>query len=1376
MHGSRRTCLVATFWIASVAATISHDSSRAADPKPKAKPAAAPVVVAPPPAGVLDKAWSVAEIKGNTFAASECLGKPAIAASGRSLLIVTPEKLGPDQKITVQFRFTTPGARASVSLAVGLANAVDLKEKGFAIGAAAGAGSVAWSASDPGSLTRTKDVRGTYRPQFHVERSLSWPESLRANVEADMVASRPLEERILTLEATLRPHGYELMLDGLPLAIVKHDEINTAGFARLSITPAVEIVRVATAPVPPASDDWVFRPVSLASILNASQINGATVDRKTLQTASGALKIGGVPFELAQPDAAGHDHVDVGTSWFRVGNLDGRYSGRGSDALSSRWPGALLKDPARITVRLPMARYRALHLLAAADDEAAGVPVVTAQFYRAQAGFPKSFATRAPAFSAKSKDAQAIDVKTTGGKSGRLYLVTIPIEPGALAEFDDLDFVDVELTKEVKLYRASPDPMYYSIHAAGLPSSVHVYAMTAERPAIDVDLAAAAYGHIWTAPETPKYTATLTNRTGREREVQLALTATSLDGDESIKLNKTVKLSASQPAKVVFTLKPKTFGLHHVELKITDGKQSWVEPRDLAYLREDSRERGDWDFGRGPLFGFWNWGGGHLTPSAEKQLSVMAKAGIETTPGSFEEYTARHGEATRKVMEDYKIFTLKFAGAGDHYVTLKFAGDLKKDGLEKARETFLKTLHDRQSQPGPNSRPMFLSYYAEPSIGPLTHGIFPKFIGEPEVPFTDAERERYEMFLNGFVEGAKIVRKEFPQVKNLLPHGDPAFLVHFLQNNPKEVAPLVDGICVDIPAFERLPEQQFHQVSLHRMYMTRKEMADAGVKNPVLPMYEGPCIPSGPGALTDQEQADLTIRNSLILLVYGVDIQNGGFPAFDTASYWGEQHYGCGVLNRLSLETPKVAYAALATLTRHLNRANYEKWVPTGSNTVFALQFKHYKTGKLVHVLWTVRGRRPVTIDVPAGAKVTAYDQMDNVIAAKAANGKLTFTVDASPCYVEGLPGDAVVALGEPDHGDAAPGENAHKLANLGDGSWTIALQQEPGYEESHTPYIFRFPSKMTAEPTNAPSAMGGKALSVHFPNPEKDRVFVPYYSVLKPAKPIEIPGKASHLGLWVKGASDWGRAVYFCRDAKGEQWINVGTRGAWNCDDLHSWMSFNFDGWRYLRMELPANSGYDQYREGGSAWWGPYSKGDGNIDLPLSVEKIVVERRTHVMYVEDPQPADRSDVLLGDLYAEYERPGDATSAAIELAAVRMPVPKEVKGLGNPIADLHTAGVGKAVTIERITLPEQTADGTMCYVHFPAVVGAKQYDVWASPYADGRGALTVGKAWKEPGLMIRGLRPNQDFYLFAVYTDADGKMSKPSAPFKINLQDFFGMK
>jgi len=1374
------------FLALALCAMVVHSASTADVAKPapekpaakgaKAKKAApAPIVYEQAPVSVLDpKAWRVVEVKGNTFAVGQQEGKPVITASGKSLQIVSLDKLKVDTRIRIQLRFVTPAVRSQLTLAVGLADVTDIKEKGHHISLASAPAAINWSVTDPHSKARVPETNGSYRPQFLVERSLAWPESLRANVEADMVASKPLGERRLTLDVVTRDRGYDVSLDGIPLKVVDAEGLNPRGFARITLNPNVELASVTTDAMP-LDKKWVHRPVPLESVLNESKIDGAKLDRTSFGR-SNSFQHAGIPFELAGPNAEGHDHVDVGRSWFRQGNLAGRYSGRGADALSSRWPGALVKDPARIVLRLPMARYQALHLLAAADTEADSVPIVTAQFYRAQAGFPKNFVGRVPAFSATSAAQDAIAVKTTEGKGGRLYHVTIPIDAGQLAEFDDLDYVDVELTKQVQIYRASPDPLFYSQHAAGLPSSVHVYALTAERPAVDVKLESSAYAHIWTMPEQPSYKVTLQNRQGPARDVKVELATTSLDGKRTNHQQSVVHLPSDGDVNLTIPVVLKSFGYHDVAVTITDGKQTQVERRSLAYLRQDTRDRGDWDFGRGPLFGFWNWGGGHHTPSADKQLLAMAKAGIESTPGSYEEYTKRHGDEARKVMEQYKIFTLKFAGAGDHYITGKFAADLKNLGLEKAKQEFLKTLNERKSAAGPNSRPMFLSFYAEPSIGPTTHGIFPKFIDVPETPFSDYETERYNLFLNGFVEGAKIVREHFPQVKCLLPHGDPAFSMHFLQRNPKEVAPLLDGVCVDIPCFERLPEQQFHQVSLHRLYMTRKEMTAAGIHKPFLPMYEGPCVPSGPGAITDQEQADLTIRNSLLLFVYGVDIQNGGFPAFDTASYWGEQHYGFGVLNRVSLETPKIAYTSLATLTRHLNRCNYHKWLPTGSLNAYALQFKHYKTDKLVHVMWTLRGQRPVTLDVPEGAKVQVYDQNDNEIELARNGNKVTFTLNQSPCYVEGLPADAQISLGVADHGDAKPGAFTAKLGNPGDGSWTLETQKEPEYEESHLPYIYRFPAKMAGEPVDAPAAQGGKALAVNFPPPEKDRVFVPYYSVLKPAKPIPITGKASHLGLWVKGSGDWGRAVYFLRDAKGKQWINVGTRGAWNCDDLHSWMSFNFDGWRYLRMELPANSGYDQFREAGNAWWGVYSSGDGTVDLPLTLEKIVVERRTHVMYVNDPQPADRSDVLLGDLFAEYAAATDAAPEAVRLSAVRMPVPRDVKGLGNPIATLQAEGTGAPLTIERITLPIQEADGTQCYVHFPKVENAKQYDIWVSPYEDGRGALNLGKAWKSPGLLVRGLRPNQNFYLFATYTDAGSKVSKPSPPFVINLKDFFGMK
>jgi hypothetical protein len=648
----------------------------------------------------------------------------------------------------------------------------------------------------------------------------------------------------------------------------------------------------------------------------------------------------------------------------------------------------------------------------------------------------------------------------------------------------------------------------------------------------------------------------------------------------------------------------------------------------------------------------------------------------------------------------------------------------------------------------------------------------PDYYNAPPLPFSAAEEDRYRVFLNGVLQGVPIVKQNFPYVKNLLPHGDPLFPVLFLRRNP-EIAKLIDGVTVDIPAFERLPEQQVHQIAIHRMYVANREFAKAGIAKPTYAMYEGPCLPTGPGALSQRELSDLSVRDALMLLAYGVDFQTGGFPGFDCDDPWGEQHYGSGVFYRIPLETPKPAFAAYATMTRMLNRSNFDGWTPTGSLSTYALRFKHYKTGKLVHAMWTIRGTRQVNVAV--ANSVTVTDAMDNAVVLTPQNGSVSFSINSSPVYVSGLSADAKITLGEPDNSDAAPSAIKTKLANFGDGSWKISDAPDESYEQSHYPHIVRFPGKMSTALAAAPSTQGGKALSVHLEKQDIDRVMMPYYSTLVPSKPIVIPGKASHLGLWVKANSDWGRVVYFLRDAKGERWTSIGKAGAWNCDDIYSWSSFNFDGWRYLRFEMPSNSPYDSFREAGSTWWGSYGGGDETVDLPLSLEKVVVERRTQVMYVNDPQPAKTDDVLLGDLFAEYSAPQDQTPEAIRLASLRMPAPTAAPELENPIEKMQ-ANAAAPTRITEIKLPEQASDGTQCYVFFEKRPEAVTYDIWASPYSDGRGALQLAKNWKEQGGLVRGFRPDTDFYLFVTYTDKDGNVSKPSAPFKIHLLDLFAQK
>lgn len=139
----------------------------------------------------------------------------------------------------------------------------------------------------------------------------------------------------------------------------------------------------------------------------------------------------------------------------------------------------------------------------------------------------------------------------------------------------------------------------------------------------------------------------------------------------------------------------------------------------------------------------------------------------------------------------------------------------------------------------------------------------------------------------------------------------------------------------------------------------------------------------------------------------------------------GEQHYGGGLIECLPLRTPKVAFAAYATMTRQLNRMNYVKAIDTGSTSVFCLQFQHYRTGELLHVFWALRGKCPISLSVPAGAKVVVFDQMDNATELIEQGGLVTFTATQSVRYVNGLKADAKMSLGEPDHSDSKPPRRA---------------------------------------------------------------------------------------------------------------------------------------------------------------------------------------------------------------------------------------------------------------------------------------------------------------------------------------------------------------
>ena len=421
----------------------------------------------------------------------------------------------------------------------------------------------------------------------------------------------------------------------------------------------------------------------------------------------------------------------------------------------------------------------------------------------------------------------------------------------------------------------------------------------------------------------------------------------------------------------------------------------------------------------------------------------MAAAGVETSTANYSLSTPE----IQALAEKYHFISEAAFVSTIMYITGFTGPDIPTAPVfdpakpEESAKVMVEDMKKWKCEPSAISRPTFVPFFTEPNLWPITTGTWPTHWGGEEYQLTKTEQARFDDMLAKYLAGARAVRKEWPNYKLLMPYGEPMNTAVFLRLSP-EIRELIDGSALDLPGFERMPEQQINQVVFNRMYATMKDIRKY-VPDPYLVMTEGFCVSSKDIDTREEGQADISIRDFLVLMGYGVTRFESSNSAFDCANYWGENHYGGGWCSRLPLAMPKPAYVQYATLTRHLNRANFTKFVPTGSTSTYCQQFEHYKTGKLIHVLWTIRGTRPVTVKVPAGATLELYDPNDNVTQLREKNGTVAFTIDQSPVYLEGLAEDAEITLGESDHSDSKPAKVHRKIANLGDGSWKVVENED---------------------------------------------------------------------------------------------------------------------------------------------------------------------------------------------------------------------------------------------------------------------------------------------------------------------------------------------
>jgi len=1191
------------------------------------------------------------------------------------------------------------------------------------------------------SADRFPDVSPVWDADFRMEVEA-------ANAEIPLLGDTWFEVRIVHDDA-----GVRIYTDGL-LVAERPGPASVQGATGLLLAGKTRVAALTVRRSPRRSTP--FHPVALDRLCNATAVGDgseAVVDPASLPPPGGTVAVGDVPFVFPSR-REGADHVDIGASLFRYRRTIGGITAR------QTWPDPGMIDGGRLSLNVPNRPYARLWVIGMSDGDDFSVPIVTVRFFRPFAGFCVDREATMPGLTVESDSAATacLPVTLDNGKTANLWLVPIDLDSVAIASsFREENVLSVELTKQVHDFRAFPDPMSYGRFQGGPPSGVHLFAMTFEEAPLHMVASGNRTGNAYLDPEKPVWQVNIENLRPGSVDAEVRLQVTDPYGQTSFATNRTVPVMSGAPVRVDVAIPSSVYGLHRVRTEVLlagPSPSSFVQEGTFIQLPDDTRRASV----RDSRWGLPNFAGGHLTnPDMDESHYLHRAAGSRMTRGSASKYSGRRRwEVFPRPMHLFRG-PEKWAYE-DPYDPEAYEAFGEQIGRHVA--DLLKQHPDLQ----------YVTLFAETKISMLYAAkTLPQYLGEPEHVLDEQEEMEFRARWITAEAATKGIRKHAPTVKIVFGWCGSLFSVPFMERGYPKAD--MDGIGLDMPQFERMPEMPIRSVTPSRLWMLQEAMRRYGYEDVPLIHCESYFPTSHRLALGHRGAADNIVRTSVLSMALGTDRFLGCVSLYDCADYWGTQHYGSiGIVSRRPEYNPKHGFAAYATMTRMLDVVEFGGYVPTDSLSSYCVRFK---ASPYVHCLWTIRGKRDATLKFAGAEDVTVIDESGNKTMHTLVDGMTMVGLSPTPIWIQSGQPIETAQVGVPAYTNA-PGPHSRQLDSL-EGPWTYSPEPYARYASNHWD-IMRVPGTMVSESVDSAERQS-KVWRITLQEPEKERKLAAWYGVFSPAKPIELPGKANGLGVWINGKSSWGRIIYELEDANGEIWQSVGTKDSWNCDDIHSWSSFNFDGWRYVEFPLPGNLPYDNYREKDNVWWN--NSAEGIVDLPVKLTKIIIEQRTHSIYVNECLTVPDRSVELHNLVAVYADEKSMTDAPVSLqraVAGRLSFRDRAgAALANPIVALQQGGAAEPPVIAKVAPPAVQYDGTRVVVTIQPVEGAAEYRVYVAAYEDGRGSKVLASG-TEPEILVKSLRPEVPLYLFVTTVDQDKKESKPSAARRVVLKDEFPMK
>jgi len=951
------------------------------------------------------------------------------------------------------------------------------------------------------------------------------------------------------------------------------------------------------------SEDLRFLPVDLAVGCHQDDVR-----IESLSLDPGLQMIVNKPIRVAHPQS----HVDVGLArWLR--------QAKGGNSFYDPYYRRSVWDnlPETIIFSVPKRHYNAAHVLCAVRTDGGRAPSMTLRMARYRQAWDGTGATQAdttvrvdpqqPHGCNSIHEVGNVEVTIRGKKQTLgLYLVEIPLRTGELADVfrmegtdfnESTDFLYVELTRQLGM-RRTVNHSNHEWKPLGPQSGLVVLGLTLEKSPVAVRIDSPETGYVFYKHKSPALQIATSNATDQPVALELSAQVTDyFHGQEEVKLKLSVPPGES---KHRFDLDRLELGWYATEITFRDkaGRPLWQQPMSFALLPPDTRKAGD----ESP-YGIWWFKGSHYTQTdPDVALSLIRKLGFRHTTPGFQE---KRGQTPEKARE-YGVTPSMMR---------YFRPRKGKDSLEKQTREFV------EKWPQVNWGMVF-----HETRGPdLGIELPPELLGKGKPVLDEESQKRFDELSQQAIEYVQTVKGIKPGMKILLGNGGTPANVHWLRS--KFPRSHWNAIGMEMAVQKMVPEGQPNGWNLQSLWIAKRMRKIYGYDDlPITSCYEFDYRATAPGALSLERQAAWYARDVLHCVAYRMPHINVALLGDCNSAYYTSRWGSTGVCGRAPLNMPKPSFVVLATLTRVLDRAEYQRWLDTGSTGAYCLEFKR-PDGGYAYAMWTVVGRREMHLEAPFPS-VTVVDSMgrQRVVATDA-----PVVIDDTPLYLLTESPLSTVQAGKPEH--VAPTLSDSVVVDpVNDAQrWRVVAEGDEAFEK----WCAYSPTEQAKVDLQARDN-GGLKVTLHSQPDVPD--IVGRYVMLEPAGgPIPIPGKPDTIGIWVHGNSNWGRVFFELTDAKGRRWSSNGYGEAPNSWDLSDWQGdtcISFDGWRLITLRLP-----DHYA--GSGHYGPNfyqwrchddNNKENQIAYPIKFSRLYLILREKLVYLTDMVPAKSMSIGLKDL------------------------------------------------------------------------------------------------------------------------------------------------